>query len=116
MGWKIKLRSPIGNRQQATEAHTQAWTPLYYACFERLNIQLSKNDTASCLPLEGQPPEHSPSTSAQGFSRQAVAQLARKAGSHLPKGARFAYSGSLDADTSHLRAVLRKRFGARLLG
>ena len=44
MGWKIKLRSPIGNRQQATEAHTQVWTPLYYAWFERLIIQLSKNE------------------------------------------------------------------------
>ena len=31
-------------RGQRREAHTQAWTPLYYACFERLIIQLSKNE------------------------------------------------------------------------
>ena len=32
-----------------------------------LFIQLSKIELASCLPLEGQPPVHGPSTRAQGF-------------------------------------------------
>jgi len=109
----LKSRPPVApSRNNTARWHTSGRR---LGAVRTPQIKLSKIDTASRLPLEGQPPGHSPPTSAQEFHGKLLPNSPAKRARVCLEGPRFACSGSLDADTSHLRAVLRKRFGARLL-